>query len=113
MNGRFVLAFAFLGLALASDKSYTVKITEPATVNGTQIQPGTYKVAVANDKAILRLGKEQSEVPFKVETNAHKYDATSVKYAKENGTLHLQEIHIGGSTTKLVLGAQPTAADGQ
>jgi hypothetical protein len=37
-----------------------------------------------------------------VETNASKYSATSVRFSNGDGKLHIQEIHVGGTTTKLV-----------
>ena len=113
MNGRFALAFAILGLAVASAKTYTVTLNQAATLNGAQLQPGTYKVEVVDQKAILHLGKETSEAPVKVEDAGHKYDATTVRLANENGKVRLQEIHIGGTRTKLVLGEQMAAGDGQ
>ena len=113
MNGRFALAFAILGLAMASAKTYTVTLAQPATLNGAELQAGTYKVDIVDQKAVLRIGKATSEAPVKVEDAGHKYDVTSVKLANDNGKARLQEIHIGGTRTKLVLGEQTAAGDGQ
>jgi hypothetical protein len=103
MNGKFLLAFALVALAVASAKSYTIRLFEPASVGGTQLKAGEYKVEVVDQQAVIRNGKVESKVPVKVETAPDKYNATSVVLGDVNGKQQLREIHIGGTTTKLVL----------
>ena len=44
MRSRIVFAFALLGLAIASAKTYDVTLYSPVTVGGTELKPGqTYK----------------------------------------------------------------------
>ena len=89
-----------LALAVASAAtSYNVTFFEPVVVNGTTLKPGEYKVEVNNDKATLKKGKIVAESPVKVESNDAKYPTTSVRLA--SGT-QLEEIHVGGTRTKLV-----------
>ncbi len=57
----------------------------------------------------LRSGKQSVEVPVKVENGSDKYKSTSVRYNNSNGTMKIQEIHLGGTTTKLVF-ADTTAS---
>jgi len=113
MKGRFALTFAILGLAVASAKSYEVTLPQPATLNGAQLQAGTYKVEIVDQKAVLHMGRETREAPVKVEDAGRKYNITSVKLVDNNGKMRLVEIHIGGTSTKLVLGEQTAAGGGQ
>lgn len=114
MKGRLLLVFALAGLAaMAGNKSYTFTLFDTATVGNMEMKPGTYKVEVADQKAIIHNGKLTSEVPVKVETSDSKYDRTSVRISKDNGKYRLDEIHVGGTNTKLVLEGNSGAASGQ
>ncbi|HEX4593164.1 MAG TPA: hypothetical protein VH157_02760 [Bryobacteraceae bacterium] len=99
MVKRLTIGFASLALAVASAAtSYNVTFFEPVVVNGTTLKPGEYKVEINNDKATLKKGKAIAESPVKVESNDAKYPTTSVRLA---GT-QVEEIHVGGTRTKLV-----------
>ena len=89
MTMRIVLPiFLVAGLAVASARSYTVSLTKPNVVGATELQPGDYKIEVNGDKAVLRQGK---------------FPSTVVRYGGDaDGKLHIQEIRIGGTRTKLV-----------
>jgi hypothetical protein len=101
---KLVVMFATLALALASaaEKTYHITLNEKASVNGTQLQPGDYKVQVEGDKAILKIGKTVIEVPAKVETADRKYDTTQLAIHSANSQATLTEIRIGGTTTRIV-----------
>ena len=93
------IGFATVALAVASAaSSYNVTFFEPVVVNGTTLKPGEYKVEINNDKATIKKGKAVAESPVKVENNEAKYPTTSVRLA---GT-QVEEIHVGGTRTKLV-----------
>jgi hypothetical protein len=93
------IEFATLALAVASAAtSYNVTFFEPVVINGTTLKPGEYKVEINDNKAIIKKGKAVAESPVKVESNEAKYPATSVRLA---GT-QVEEIHVGGTRTKLV-----------
>ena len=104
MTMRIVLPiFLVAGLAVASARSYTVSLTKPNVVGATELQPGDYKIEVNGDKAVLRQGKAQTESPVKVEEGSTKFPSTVVRYGGDaDGKLHIQEIRIGGTRTKLV-----------
>jgi hypothetical protein len=97
---RFLFSFAGLALVIASaaGSSYRVNLFQSSVVNGTELQPGEYKLEVKQDRAILSRGKQVAEVPVKIETTPQKVGTTSVKYV--NG--QIQEIRIGGTNTKLL-----------
>jgi len=109
MKRKLVLSFALIGLAVASAKSYSVTLLEKAEAGNTELKPGDYKVEVNGDTATLRQGKVSAQSPVKVETNDRKYDSTSVKYSTADGKMRIEEIHLGGTKTKLVF-AEPVPA---
>ena len=109
MNGRLLLIFGLVGLAVAGTKSYTVTLLEPASVGSTQLKAGSYKVDVEDQMAVIHNGKVKSEVPVKAEEAPAKYNQTTVVVTLENGSQHLREIHLGGTRTKLVLTDNATA----
>jgi len=109
MRSRIVFAFALLGLAIASAKTYDVTLYSPVTVGGTELKPGQYSVEVKDSRAVIRNGQVQSEAPVKVENVDSKYGATTVRYANEGGKLQIQEIRLGGTKTRLVFAEQGQA----
>ena len=104
MTMRKALPFFLMGgLAVASARSYTISLFEPAMVGSTELKPGNYKLEVSDQKAIIRQGKMQTESPGKVEEGDIKFDTTVVRYVPSaDGKTHIQEIRIGGTKTKLV-----------
>ena len=103
MRGKFLFAFAVLALVIASAKSYTINLFEAAKVGNTELKAGEYKVELVDQKAVIRAGKVESQVPVKVESAPTKYATTSVVYGTDGGTRQVREIHLGGTNTKLVL----------
>jgi hypothetical protein len=97
---KLLFAFSAIALVVASAAAnFTVQIYEPSKLNGTELKPGEYKVELRNDDtAVFHQGKKTTEAPVKVETEASKFSATSVKY--NNGAI--QEIRLGGTNKKLV-----------
>ena len=102
MIRKAALLFVAAGLAVASARSYTVSLYQPAMFGGTELKPGEYKVEVNDQKATIRQGKLQGESPVKVEESDVKFDTTTVRYSNSEGKLRIQEIRIGGTKTKLV-----------
>jgi hypothetical protein len=102
MKRRLLFAFALVGLAIASARSYTVNLFQPAIVGNTQLKAGEYQVEVVDQKAVFRNGRIANETPVKVEANDVKYDSTTVRFSNGDGKMHIQEIHLGGTKTKLV-----------
>lgn len=102
MRKRILLMISVAGLALAGTKSYSIDLYQPTLLGGTQLAAGSYRVEVDGDKAMVRKGKTVCEAPVKVEQASSKYDSTSVVFSNGDGKMHLQEIHVGGTKTKLV-----------
>jgi hypothetical protein len=103
MKTKFLIAFAVLGLSLASARSYTINVDAPSQAGTLQLKPGEYKVTVEGTKVkftAANSGKSQ-ETTAKVEANGKKFDATAVETANVNGVTKINEIDLGGTTTKL------------
>jgi len=105
MLRKFVLAFAILALAVAfagtvpSVHSYRITLGRAAVVNGTELQPGEYRLTVDTSKITLVMGKLSVEAPAKVEAAETKFDSTAIRYTGKA----LAEIRLGGTKTKIVL----------
>jgi hypothetical protein len=106
MLKRFVLAFAILGLAVASAESYRVTLSQPSTVKGKQLKAGEYRLNVENSKLTIVSGKESVEVPVKVQTGETKFESTAVRYTGPAGKVAITEIRIGGTKTTLLFEEQ-------
>ena len=105
MTRKLVLiAVGAAGLLMAGTKSYSFTLYQPALLGATTLAPGDYKVSVMEEKAVIRNGKIESEAPVKVESGEQRYSATTVRFDNGDGKMHIQEIHIGGTKTKLVFG---------
>ena len=102
MKKKLLLAISVAALAVAATKSYSVELYQPAMLGSTALSPGTYQVQVTDQRAVVRNGKMHGEAPVKVEMADSKYDTTTVRFSNGDGKMHIQEIHIGGTKTKLV-----------
>ncbi|HXR35928.1 MAG TPA: hypothetical protein VN754_08275 [Candidatus Binataceae bacterium] len=109
----YLLAFGTfaLGLAMAAS-NYHLKISNPTWVNGTELQPGDYRVQVQGDKVRIAGQNNSIEVPSTVQTSAQKFPATSIRSDDVNGKLQLQEIDFGGTKTSILFKAGTGGAGG-
>lgn len=100
---KLIVIFLTLALVCASAATYNVTLMQPSTFAGKELKAGDYKLSVESDKAILTMGKEKvAEATVKVETNATKFTATSVRCIQDGSKMKVQEIRLGGTTTKVV-----------
>ena len=106
MLKRFVLAFAILGLAVASAETYRVTLSQPSTVKGKQLKAGDYRLNLENSKLTIVSGKESVEVPVTVQTGARKFENTAIRYTGTGDKVSIKEIRIGGTKTTLLLEEQ-------
>jgi hypothetical protein len=98
-----MLSFGTLALAIASAASnYHFSIFQPSYVGGKELKPGDYKIELNGDKAVIKVGKQVLEAAVKVENGSEKFSETSVRYATADGKMMVQEIRLGGTSTKLV-----------
>jgi len=114
MKKAFAVMFA-IGISVAyAASSYRVTLYQPTTVNGTQFKPGEVKLELQGDKVVIKQGKTSAETNVTVQNGAQKFEATSVGYNGDNSKTEVQEIRLGGTTTKLLFetGAKTATADG-
>ncbi len=106
MIKNLVLGFCVVGLALASAaETYHVTLPDAMVVNGQRLAAGNYTVKVEGNKAVFQHGKQVAESPVKVERVQKKFESTMFKSDNSGGGMHLSEIRISGTNTKLILQA--------
>ena len=112
MIRKLLLSYVVVGVIVASaaDNRYRVKIPQDSMVAGKTLKAGDYKVEVQNNIAVIKQGKETIEVPAHTESVTKKFASTEIEYTSDK----IQEIHVGGSRTKIVFGAaDATTSAGQ
>jgi len=97
-----------LGIALAAS-GYSVKVIDPTWVGQTELKPGEYKVQVEGDKVQFKMGKTVIEAPAKVQTNTSKFAFTQLGTKVVDGKAKLEEIDLGGTTSKIVFSSDASA----
>ena len=103
MTRKFLLSFAILAVsAVASAKSFSVTLFQPSIIGGAELLPGEYKLDLNESNVVIRNGKKRAEATVKVESVDRKFGSTSVKYQNGDGKYRVQEIRLGGTTTRLV-----------
>ena len=89
------------GWANAAD--YNLHINNTATVGGKELKVGDYRMEIAGDKAMIHSKKDSVEASVKVEEADQKYSGTTVRYSMSpGGKYRIDEIHLGGTRTKVV-----------
>jgi hypothetical protein len=101
MLNKVITTLIVVGATTAfAASTYKVNILQNTVVEGKQVKAGDYKISVENNTAVLKHGKDSIEVPAHTEQAPAKFPSTTVKYV-DNA---INEIHVGGSTTKIVFG---------
>lgn len=99
---KLMFCFAILALTVAGADTFRVTLLQPSVVSGQELKPGEYKLDVTDSKVVISKGKTTVEAAVKVEKVDSKFKSTSVRYANGDGKMTVQEIRLGGTTTKLV-----------
>lgn len=103
MTKKLILFFATIALTVASAaNTHRITLFQPSMLGSSELKAGDYKVEVNDNKATMTRGKEKFEASVKTETGDTKYSSTSVRYSNGNGKYQIQEIRLGGTTTRLV-----------
>lgn len=103
MFKKFILGFAVLAMAAASAATYTITLTRPSVVKGTELKAGQYRLSLGDSKVTIAGEKQSIEVPVKVENGDTKFDHTAFRYEAQGDKSTISEIRLGGTKTKLVL----------
>jgi hypothetical protein len=91
-------------LSIASAKSYELTLASPTKAGKVQLKPGLYRLKIDGSNAVFtEVDNDKSfTVPVKVNSaGTKKFDQTRVDATKDNGTDVIQDIELGGSTTKV------------
>ncbi|MBS1871679.1 MAG: hypothetical protein JSU00_00585 [Acidobacteria bacterium] len=100
---KTLFVFTTLALAIASAAStYKVTLFQPSLINGSELKPGDYKIELKDNKVVVKGGKNVVEADVKVENATEKFSSTSVRYTNADGKYKVQEIRLGGTTSKIV-----------
>ena len=99
---NLLLAFTLLGASLASAKTYSITLSSPVAICDSQLKSGEYKLELRGDSVLVKDGKMVNEFPVHVENEARKFETTSITTSSESGSNRIEEIHLGGTTVKLV-----------
>lgn len=111
MTKKIVLSLATFALAIAVGASnYNLTLTKPAVVGGTEIKPGEYKVELNGNKVTLKSGKSVVDADVQVDNATTKFTQTTYCCLAEDGKYRIQELRIGGTSTKLTF--KETGKDG-
>ena len=101
---KFVFTFAvlaFSAIAGAAEK-HVITLYQPSVIGGQELKPGEYRIELTGNKLVVRDGKRVIEADVKLESQAKKFDTTSVRYLQDK---QVSEIRIGGARTKVLLGS--------
>lgn len=102
MTKKLALSLFIFALAVAlGASSYTLNLSKPAIVNGTELKPGDYKVEVRDGKAVIKNGKTSVEADVNVSTVETKAYQSTACCLGDDGKYRLTELRLGGSNMKL------------
>ena len=106
MTKRSLLLLGVLAmsiLSIASAKSYTVSFTSRVTVGTAQLPAGEYSLKVNGSNVVFTNVDSNKSVttPVKIENVDKKYGTTSVETTQQGNATRIDDIQLGGSTTKL------------
>ena len=107
MLKKLAVSFAALAISVAAAATtHRINLYEPAVVGGQELKPGSYKVEISDNKAVIKGGNQTVETAVRVENGTDKYRSTTVRYDNSNGKMKVQEIRVGGTNTKIVFADQ-------
>lgn len=106
MTKRSLLLLGVLAvsiLSIASAKSYTVAFTSSVVVGTAQLPAGEYSLKVDGSNAVFTNVDSNKSVttPVKIENVDKKYGTTLVETTQQGNATRIEDIQLGGSTTKL------------
>ena len=100
---RIAVALFTVALSVASAKSYTINLYQPAVLAGTELKTGEYKLELDGDKIQVKNGDVLAEANVKVENTPERNRTTSMRLEDESGRLHIKEIRLGGTNMRLLV----------
>src|SRR5690242_3352002 len=105
MKKRLLFSFSTVAVGAAfAASSYHLRLFDQSSLAGKSLKPGDYKLELNDNSVVLKQGKTTTEAPATVETAGKKFSSTTVRY---NNQGQIQEICIGGTNKKIVIGGAP------
>jgi hypothetical protein len=100
---RLLVVLDLASLAIVSAKTYEISLSAPTKAGSVQLKAGVYKLKVDGSNATFTEVNSQKSftTPVKVQTADKKFEDTTVQATKDNEGDRINEIDLGGSTTKL------------
>lgn len=96
------LFFAAVAIAVCAGKTYTFTLLHPTVVGATELKPGEHRLQLDGNAFIVD-GKPGTRTQVKVETANEKFNQTAVRVDTAGDKARIQEIRLGGSSTRLVV----------
>jgi hypothetical protein len=104
MKKLAVTALVFVVAAAFGATAHRITLDKPAVVNGRELKAGDYKLELDGEKVTISNKKTTVDATVRVETAGDKFRSTTVCCLSDGGKYNLQEIRLGGTNQKLVLG---------
>ena len=109
---KIILGGLTFSLALvAASNVFHVTFDSDAWIGASEVKPGSYKVQIEGDKAVLTSGKRVIEAPAKLESGDHKFQANGVVTITVDDKRTVQEIQIGGTNERIVFSRAGLSGD--
>jgi len=98
-----IVMFGLLAVALASAKTYSFTISEPAQAGAAQLKPGEYRLKLNDAQvALIDMNGRQIDVVATVEQSDIKFDQTSITTTDVDGVHRILSIQLHGTNNKVV-----------
>ena len=104
MKKLAVPALIFVVAAAFGATAHRITLDKPAVVNGTELKAGDYRLELDGDKVTISNKKTTVGASVRVETAGDKVHSTTMCCLGDGCKYNLQEIRLGGTNQKLVIG---------
>jgi hypothetical protein len=102
MIRKLVILFAIAALGVAAAATYRVTLFQPTVIQGQELKAGQYKLDLKDTTVVIASGKTSVETTVQVEKCDEKFDKTTIRFSTASGKYAIQEIRLGGTSTKLI-----------
>ena len=102
-NCLLLAVLTLSSIGIASAKSNEIILTHKTMVGTTELRPGTYRVNLEGGNAVFtrKYTSKSYSAPATVTDNDRAFGKVVVHTSKEGKVLRLNEVDLGGSTTRL------------
>ena len=105
MKWKMALTVMMFGASLASARSYEIILDNPSMAGNVELKPGKYNLNLMPDGSQVRFTDMETgksvEATAKIENADKKFSQTTMDSKQVNGQARIQEIDLGGTTTRV------------